>query len=64
MCVLEWFLIGDFLVGEWPSGLKFLCFSLKDIFKIKSMMYLRKFRLSLERTKVYFDCVDYSCHTR
>ena len=29
-----------------------LCFSLKDIFKIKSMMYLRRFRLSLKGTKV------------
>ena len=27
------------------------------IFTIKSMMYLRRFRLSLQETKAYFDCV-------
>ena len=30
------------------------------IFTIKSMMYLRRFRLSLEETKAYFDCVNCS----
>ena len=31
------------------------------IFTIKSMMYIRRFRLSLEETKAYFDCVNCSC---
>ena len=30
------------------------------IFTIKSMMYLRRFRLSLQETKAYFDCVNCS----
>ena len=31
------------------------------ILTIKSMMYIRRFRLSLEETKAYFDCVNCSC---
>ena len=34
------------------------------IFTIKSMMYLRRFRLSLEETKAYFDCVNCSCRNK
>ena len=34
------------------------------IFTIKSMMYSRRFRLSLEETKPYFDCVNCSCRNK
>ena len=34
------------------------------IFKIKWMIYLLRFRLSLEGTEAYFDCVNCSCRNR
>ena len=34
------------------------------IFTIKSMMHLRRFRLSLEETKAYSDCVNCSCRKK
>ena len=34
------------------------------IFTIKSMMYLRRFRLSFEETKAYFDSVNCSCRNK